>query len=79
MFLAQGEPDKLVLPRVTLEDRAKLCRAGSRVAFDLVPGVGHAFIARDAAAAAVDWIGGRFAGAPAPSNCVQNWGRAAQP
>ena len=61
---------------MTLDDRAKLCRVGSQVAFDLVPGVGHAFIARDAA---VDWIGGRFAGAPAPSNCGQNRGRAAQP
>ena len=72
IFLAQGDADKLVLPRVTLDYRAKLCRAGSRVAFDLVPGVGHAFIARDAADAAIDWISGRFAGARAPSNCGQN-------
>ncbi|KAB1071243.1 alpha/beta fold hydrolase [Methylobacterium soli] len=69
VFLAQGSADNLVLPRVTLDYRAKLCRAGSRVEFDLVPGVGHAFIARDAATAAIDWIGDRFDGAPAPSNC----------
>jgi len=69
VFLAQGAADTLVLPRVTEDYRGRLCRAGSRVAFDLVPGVGHLSIAKDAAPAALDWIGDRFAGEPAPSNC----------
>ncbi|WP_232631047.1 alpha/beta fold hydrolase [Methylobacterium sp. Leaf118] len=69
VFLAQGATDTLVLPRVTQDYRARLCRAGSRVEFDLVPGVGHLSIAKDAAPAAIDWIGDRFAGEPAPSNC----------
>ena len=69
IFLAQGSTDNLVLPQVTLDYRAKLCRAGSRVQFDLVPGVGHLSIARDAAPAAIDWIDDRFSGEPAPSNC----------
>lgn len=69
VFLAQGAADTLVLPRVTQDYRARLCRAGSRVTFDLVPGVGHLSIARDAAPAVVEWIGDRFAGEPAPSNC----------
>ena len=69
VFLAQGAADTLVLPRVTQDYRARLCRAGSRVEFDLVPGVGHLSIAKDAAPAALDWIGDRFAGEPAPSNC----------
>ena len=34
-----------------------------------MPGVGHVFIARDDAGAAVDWIAVRFAGEPAPTNC----------
>ena len=72
IFLAQGSTDTLVLPRVTQDYRARLCQAGSRVEFDLVPGVGHLFVARDAAPAAIDWIGERFAGAPAPSNCGQD-------
>jgi acetyl esterase/lipase len=72
VFLAQGSADNLVLPRVTLDYRAKLCRAGSRVEFDLMPGVGHAFAGRDAAGAAIDWIGDRFEGRPAPSNCGQD-------
>ncbi|GLS43113.1 alpha/beta fold hydrolase [Methylobacterium brachythecii] len=69
IFLAQGSDDTLVLPRVTLDYRTKLCRAGSRVEFDLVPGVGHLSIAKDAAPAAIDWIADRFAGQAAPSNC----------
>ena len=69
VFLAQGAADTLVLPRVTQDYRARLCRAGSRVEFDLVPGVGHLSIAKDAAPAAIDWIGDRFGGEPAPSNC----------
>jgi hypothetical protein len=35
----------------------------------VLPQVNHAFIGRDSAAAAVDWIADRFAGAPAPSDC----------
>jgi hypothetical protein len=34
-----------------------------------MPGVGHAFIARDVAGAAVAWMAARFAGEPAPTNC----------
>ncbi len=72
VFLAQGSADNLVLPRMTLDYRAKLCRAGSRVELDLMPGVGHAFAGQDAAGAAIDWIGDRFEGRPAPSNCGQD-------
>ncbi|RVU15452.1 alpha/beta fold hydrolase [Methylobacterium oryzihabitans] len=69
VILAQGAADTLVLPRVTSDYRMRLCLAGSRVQFDLVPGVGHLSIAKDAAPTALDWIGDRFAGEPAPSNC----------
>ena len=34
----------------------KLCRRGSKVQFDLMHGVGHAFIARDAADMAIAWV-----------------------
>jgi acetyl esterase/lipase len=68
-FLAQGSADGLVRPSVTEAYRARLCRNGNRVEFLLLPGVGHAFIARDAANAAVAWMAGRFAGEPAPTNC----------
>jgi pimeloyl-ACP methyl ester carboxylesterase len=69
VFLAQGSADGLVRPQVTEAYRARLCRNANRVEFVLLPGVGHAFIARDVAEAAVAWMAGRFAGEPAPTNC----------
>jgi hypothetical protein len=39
----------------------------SLLAMVLLPGVGHAFIARDAASAAVAWMAARFGGEPAPT------------
>jgi acetyl esterase/lipase len=69
IFLVQGSADQLVRPSVTEAYRARLCGNGNRVEFVLLSGVGHAFIARDAANAAVAWIARRFAGGPAPTNC----------
>ncbi len=69
VFLAQGGDDQLVRPRVTQDYMAKLCRAGSKVRWDLVPNSNHGFIGRDSAPAAVDWMADRFAGVSAPSDC----------
>jgi pimeloyl-ACP methyl ester carboxylesterase len=69
VFLAQGSSDGLVRPAITEAYRAQLCRNGNRVELVLMPGVGHAFIARDVAGAAVAWMEARFAGEPAPTNC----------
>jgi acetyl esterase/lipase len=69
VFLAQGSTDKLVLPAVTRDYMRKLCRAGSAVAYDLLPGVGHGFSGRDSAEAAVAWMADRFDGKPAPTSC----------
>jgi hypothetical protein len=46
-----------------------LCRNGNRIQFKVLQGVGHAFIARDAADDAVSWIAARFEGQPAPRDC----------
>jgi acetyl esterase/lipase len=75
IFLAQGENDKLVLPHITLGYKAKLCKAGSAVQLDSLPGVGHLFAARDSANATIDWMVGRFQGGAAPSNCDQTGNR----
>jgi acetyl esterase/lipase len=72
IFLAQGTNDKLVLPKVTQNYMATLCKAGSPVQWHPVPGVGHLFVARDSATAAVNWIEARFAGSPAPNSCSVN-------
>ena len=69
IFLAQGLVDDTVPPAVTRAYADRLCAAGSRVRLMLMPRAGHAFIARDSVAAAIDWMADRFAGEPAPSDC----------
>ena len=69
VFLSQGADDHLVLPAVTQDYMSRLCRAGSAVRMLIMPGVTHAFAAKESAGAAVAWIADRFAGAKAPSDC----------
>ena len=69
VFLAQGTADTVVNPAVTEAYRAALCRRGTPVQFVLLPGVIHAFAARESAAAAVACMVARFRGEPAPGNC----------
>ena len=69
VFIAQGETDALVLPRVTGDYVHRLCANGSAVVLDSVPDTGHGFVAFKASDAAVAWIADRFAGLRAPSNC----------
>lgn len=69
VFLAQGGADTTIPPLLTASYKQKLCGAGDTVHMVLVPGVEHRFIARDAGADAVAWIGDRFDGKPAPNDC----------
>ena len=69
LFLAQGTTDNLVRPEVTRAYMQRQCNAGGKVAMMWVPGVGHGFVARDSANAAVSWMMDRFAGRLAPSDC----------
>jgi alpha-beta hydrolase superfamily lysophospholipase len=69
LFLAQGTTDDIVRPEVTASYMQRQCRAGSKVRMMWVQGVGHGFVARDSADAAVSWMMDRFAGRPAPSDC----------
>lgn len=69
LFLAQGSADNLVQPAVTKAYFQRQCKAGGRVTMHLMPNVGHGFAGRDAANAAVAWMGERFAGNAAPSDC----------
>jgi acetyl esterase/lipase len=69
LFLAQGTDDTLVLPTITQGYMQELGEAGSAVQWHPVEGVGHLFVARDSASAAVAWMGARFAGTPAPNDC----------
>lgn len=69
VFLAQGSADGLVRPQVTQNYMQRLCRAGSRVSFLMMPNVSHGFAGRDSATAATEWMVDRFAGIAAPSSC----------
>ena len=69
VFLAQGTTDNVVIPSVTAAYMQQLCRGGSAVRMISMQGVGHAWIARNSAPAAVDWMAQRFAGAPPPNDC----------
>lgn len=72
LFLAQGTTDTIVRPEVTRGYMQRQCKAGGKVAMMWVPNVGHGFVARDSADAAVAWMMDRFAGRPAPSDCGKN-------
>jgi pimeloyl-ACP methyl ester carboxylesterase len=69
VFLAQGATDNLVAPAITLAYRDRLCRQGSAVTLAMLPNVGHLFVARNAAPAAIGWIADRFKGIAPPNNC----------
>ncbi len=72
LFLAQGTTDNIVRPEVTRGYMQRQCKAGGKVTMMWVPNVGHGFVARDSADAAVAWMMDRFAGRPAPSDCGKN-------
>ena len=69
VFLVQGDADTIVRPAVTETYRRELCKAGSPVRMVVLPGIGHAGVAHDAAGAAIDWMTSRFAGQAAPNDC----------
>jgi acetyl esterase/lipase len=69
VFIAQGTADTTVRPEITKQFGEALCKQGTRVHFILMNGVTHTFAARDSAGQTLAWMGDRFRGAPAPSNC----------
>lgn len=71
LFMSQGTADNVVRPAVTLAYVKRQCIAGNAVQVIMEPGKGHAFIARDTATAAVQWMADRFAGLPPPNDCAQ--------
>jgi acetyl esterase/lipase len=69
VFIAQGDADRLVLPAVTTAYVRRLCQAGSKVQYTLMPNVKHGWAGADAALPAVAWMADRFDGLPAPDTC----------
>ena len=69
VFIAQGTADTTVPPQITKKFGEALCKQGTRVSFILLNGVSHTFAAKNSVGQALTWIGNRFRGAPAPSDC----------
>jgi pimeloyl-ACP methyl ester carboxylesterase len=70
IFIAQGDTDVIVRPRVTAEWIADACRRGERVRWFQMADTGHLGAGRRAAAEVADWIASRFAGISAPDDCA---------
>jgi hypothetical protein len=71
VFLAQGTDDVIIHPKVTEDYEARLCHAGSKVPMLLMPNIGHGRAAQASTQAVLEWTSERFAGAPAPDDCVR--------
>jgi pimeloyl-ACP methyl ester carboxylesterase len=69
VFLAQGTIDQIIRPAVTTDYMKKLCLAGSKVRMLILQNIGHGRAAQASTAEVVRWIGDRFAGEAAPSDC----------
>lgn len=63
-----GSNDIVSVP-VAQQLAGRYCRSGVRVQFDVVPGADHGSAIPIGAARAFGYLGDRFAGLPAPSNC----------
>jgi acetyl esterase/lipase len=72
VFIAQGTLDTIVDPPVTIKFATELCRQGVAVIYHDVTDATHSVIAKVSATAAVEWMAARFAGQPAPTNCIKN-------
>ncbi len=69
-LIAQNDADVIVSPTVTQNFARKLCRNGASLKYVTINSKGgHASSAADSATATLDWIGARFAGERAPSDC----------
>lgn len=69
VFLAQGTADKIVRPQVTFQFAQALCKKGTPVRFDWLPGVSHHLAGKDSAPTAVEWMEARIQGIRAPNDC----------
>jgi fermentation-respiration switch protein FrsA (DUF1100 family) len=69
LFIAHGSADTTV-PQTSSDALDKqLCANGATVRYDVYTGLAHRPVVAGSLTDALDWIGARFAGRPAPSNC----------
>jgi acetyl esterase/lipase len=71
VFISQGAADEVVRPQITALYAGGLCAQGTAVRYLTVPDEGHILVAFHTAKDAVAWMADRFAGKPAPDECVK--------
>jgi acetyl esterase/lipase len=71
VFIAQGTADPTVRPDITEKFAGALCQQGAQVRFVSLKGVNHIFAAKASVGQALAWMGDRFRGVPAPSDCAR--------
>jgi acetyl esterase/lipase len=71
VFISQGTVDEVVRPQITAVFAGGLCVQGTAVKYLSVPDEGHMRVAFNTAKQAVAWMADRFAGKPAPDECVK--------
>lgn len=69
LFIAQGSADTTVPQASSDAVDKQLCAGGATIRYDVYQGLTHRPVVPAALDDALEWIGARFAGRPAPSNC----------
>jgi pimeloyl-ACP methyl ester carboxylesterase len=68
-YIGQGTADTTVDPPVTYKFIRRMCEEGTVVRLEKFPGKTHTKLPRAAQRSAMEWIGDRFNGKPAPNTC----------
>ena len=71
VFISQGTSDSVVRSRITAVFGGVLCAQGTALRYLVVPDEAHILVAFHTAKEAVEWMNDRFAGKPAPDDCVR--------
>lgn len=69
ILLLQGTDDHTIPPPVTHHAAVKLCKLGDRLQYQTFTGMNHIQLMDASFRDQMNWIAGRFAGRPAPTNC----------
>jgi len=70
LLLISGEADPETPSALTATVVARLCQQNDRVLFVKYPGLNASAVIRESVSEQISWIRARFAGLPAPSNCL---------
>jgi alpha-beta hydrolase superfamily lysophospholipase len=69
LLVIAGEADTRVLPSMTAQTIARMCKHGDQIEFDKYPNVDGGQVLGESTRDQITWIQARFAGIKAPSNC----------